>query len=71
MDKVEHYLLLMFSHRPREIRQVWLWGELEKIARIKNLYFFSVFKNGLAFLGQIGKAGLSEFPEIYDLALQK
>jgi hypothetical protein len=38
---------------------------LEKIARYEKLEnFSSVFQNGLAFLGRIGKASLSEFPEI-------
>jgi hypothetical protein len=52
------------------IGQTWQWGKLEKIARFEILEnFSSVFQNGLAFLGQIGKARLSEFPEIYGLAM--
>ncbi len=52
----------MVVHRPREIGQTWLWGELKKLARFEKLEnLSSVFQNGLAFLGQIGKASLSEF----------
>ncbi len=52
----------MVVHRPREIGQTWLWGELEKIARFEKLEnLSSVFQNGLAFLGRIGKASLSKF----------
>ncbi len=52
----------------REIGRTWLWAELEKIARFKKLQSSSiVFQNDLAFLGRIGKASLSEFPEIYGL----
>ena len=41
-------------------------GELEKIARFEKLKeFCNVFQNGLAFQGQIGKASISEFREIY------
>jgi hypothetical protein len=42
-------------------------GQIGKIARFEKLEnFSSVFQNGLAFLVRIGKANLSEFPEIYD-----
>ncbi len=38
----------------------------KKIALFKKfLNFYSVFQNSLAFLGQIVKASLSEFPKIY------
>jgi hypothetical protein len=58
--------LHMLNHRLREIGQTWLWGELEKNACFEKLENFSgVFQNGLAFLGRIGKASLSEFPETY------
>jgi hypothetical protein len=56
----------VLEHRPREIGRAWQWGELEKIPRFKLVNFFSVFQNGLAFLGRIGKTSLAEFPEIYD-----
>jgi hypothetical protein len=40
---------------------------LEKIAHFEKLENLSgVLLNGLAFLGRIGKASLSEFPEIYE-----
>jgi hypothetical protein len=53
----------MVVHGPLEIGQTWLWGELEKIGRFEKLEnLSSVFQKGLAFLGQIGKASLSEFP---------
>ncbi len=40
---------------------------LKKIARFKKLKNSSLyFQNDLAFQGRIGKASLSEFPEIYD-----
>jgi hypothetical protein len=56
----------MMSHRPREIGQTWLWRKLEKIAPFEKLEnLSSIFQNGLAFMGRIGKASLSEFPEIY------
>jgi hypothetical protein len=43
---------------------------LEKIARFEKLEnLSSVFQNGLAFLGRIGKALLCEFPEIYGLSV--
>jgi hypothetical protein len=38
-------------------------GKNTTLKKTKNLS--SVFQNGLAFLGRIGKASLSEFPEIY------
>ncbi len=41
------------------------WEKIVHIEKLKNLS--SVFQNGLAFLGQNGKARLSEFPEIYGL----
>ncbi len=42
-------------------------GQIEKkIECFKTCKFFTVFQNGLAFLGRIWKASLSEFPEIYD-----
>ncbi len=60
--------ILLPYHRPREIGRTWLWAELEKLARFKKLQSSSiVFQNDLAFLGQIGIASLSEFPEIYGL----
>jgi hypothetical protein len=44
-------------------------GRIGKIARFKKLEnLSSVYKNGLAFLVQIGKASLSEFPEIFSKA---
>jgi hypothetical protein len=39
---------------------------MEKLARFEKLEnISSIFQNGLAFLGQIGKASLFELPEIY------
>jgi hypothetical protein len=56
----------MLKNRPREIGRTCLLGELEKIAHFEKLEnLSSVFQNDLAFLGRIGKASLSEFPEIY------
>jgi hypothetical protein len=56
------------NNRSRENGRTWLWGKLEKIARFETLEKNScVFQNGLAFLGQIGKTCLSEFPEIYEV----
>jgi hypothetical protein len=41
---------LRIDHRPREIGQTWLWGELKKIAHFEKLENLrSVFKNGLFF----------------------
>ncbi len=40
----------------------WKLASFEKLENLS-----SVFQNGLAFLGRIGKASLFEFPEIYDL----
>ena len=42
-----------FNHRPREIGRAWL-GKIARFEKLKDLC--SVFQNGLAFLGQIGKA---------------
>ncbi len=54
------------AHRPQEIGRTWLWGKLEKIARFEKLEnLSSIFQNGLAFLGRIGKASLSVFPDIF------
>ncbi len=39
------------------------WKKIARFEKLEN--FSSVFQNGLAFLGRIGKASLSEFPEIY------
>jgi hypothetical protein len=39
-------------------------GRIEKIVRLKKLQnLCNGFQNGLAFLGQIGKVSLFEFPE--------
>jgi hypothetical protein len=54
------------KRRPREIGQTWLWDELENIVHFEKLENLSAFQNGLVFLGRIGKASLSEFPEIYE-----
>jgi hypothetical protein len=37
--------------------------KIECFEKLEN--FSGVFQNGLAFLGRIGTASLSEFPEIY------
>ncbi len=56
------------NHRPQEIERTWLWAELEKVARFKKLQSSSIlFQNETCFLGRIGKASLSEFPNIYVL----
>ncbi len=53
-------------HKPWEIGWTLLWGELEKIAHFEKLKISAVFiKTAKLFLGQIWKASLSEFPEIY------
>jgi hypothetical protein len=41
------------------------WKKIARFETIEN--FISIFQNGQAFQGRIGKASLSEFPEIYDL----
>jgi hypothetical protein len=46
-------------------------ADWKKIARFKKLdNLRSVFQNGLAFLGLIGKASLSEFPQIYESSIE-
>ncbi len=46
------------------------WPNWEKIARFKKLEnSIFVFQNDLDFLGQTGKANLSEFPKIYGQCL--
>ncbi len=41
------------------------WKKIKHLEKLENIS--SVFQNGLAFLRQIGKASLFEFPEIYPL----
>ena len=45
------------------------WGELERIARFKRPKVFDEFLKYPSFLGGIGKASLSEFPEIYAIMI--
>ncbi len=61
----------MLRNRPQEIGQTSgcgaYWKKVERFEKIENLS--SVFQNGLAFVRQIGKASLYEFPEIYGLGI--
>jgi hypothetical protein len=66
--------LLLFHntlrHGPQKIGRTW--GKLKKTARFEKLEnLCSIFQNGLVFLRRIGKASLSEFPEIYTLCYHK
>ncbi len=60
--------IVLIEHRPREIGWTWLWGKLEKLARIEKLEnSIIVFQNDVAFLGvELKKQVYPSFPRSID-----